>query len=94
MSRQQPAMTALPDADARLFTRYGVNPRTCTLTLEAPPVTLGICAAGTGEPALLVHGITLGAVHWAPLMARLSSVRCVAIDNPATVGPALSASPA
>jgi pimeloyl-ACP methyl ester carboxylesterase len=29
-----------------------------------------------------MHGITLCAAHWAPLMARLDSLRCIAIDMP------------
>jgi pimeloyl-ACP methyl ester carboxylesterase len=29
-----------------------------------------------------MHGITLSTVHWAPLMARLGSVRSIAIDMP------------
>src|SRR6266536_2856803 len=72
----------LPGAEARLFAHYGVDPRARTLTLQAPPITLGIREAGSGEPALLMHGITLGTVHWAPLMARLPSLRCIAIDMP------------
>jgi pimeloyl-ACP methyl ester carboxylesterase len=72
----------LPGAEARLFARYGVDPRSTTLTLQAPPITAGIREAGSGEPAVLMHGITLGAVHWAPLMARLPSLRCIALDMP------------
>ena len=53
-----------------LFARYGVEPRARMLELRAPPVTLGVRETGSGEPALLMHGITLGAVHWASLMTR------------------------
>jgi pimeloyl-ACP methyl ester carboxylesterase len=72
----------IADTEARLFARYGVDPRTRTLALREPPVTLAVWEAGTGEPALLMHGITLGAVHWAPLMVRMSAVRCIALDMP------------
>jgi pimeloyl-ACP methyl ester carboxylesterase len=65
-----------------LFARYGVEPRARMLELRAPPVTLGVRETGSGEPVLLMHGITLGAVHWASLMARLPSLRYVAIDMP------------
>jgi pimeloyl-ACP methyl ester carboxylesterase len=68
--------------EARLLAGYGVDPHSRTLALREPPVTLGVREAGAGEPALLLHGITLGAVHWAPLMARMSSVRCIALDMP------------
>jgi pimeloyl-ACP methyl ester carboxylesterase len=68
--------------EARFLARYGFDPRARTLALPEPPLTLGVREAGGGEPALLLHGITLGAVHWAPLMARLPSVRCIALDMP------------
>ena len=85
MPSHQPSMKskpALADTEARLFAHYGVDPRARTLTLQAPSVTMGIREAGSGEPALLLHGITLGAVHWAPLMAGLPSLRCIAVDMP------------
>jgi pimeloyl-ACP methyl ester carboxylesterase len=52
------------------------------VTLQAPPMSLGVCDTGSGEPALLMHGLTLSAIHWAPLMARMRSQRCIAIDMP------------
>ena len=85
MSAQQPSTRVKPDLaslETKLSEYYGVHLRKRTLTLQAPPVTLGMCEAGSGEPALLMHGITLSAVHWAPLMARLPSLRCTAIDMP------------
>jgi pimeloyl-ACP methyl ester carboxylesterase len=72
----------LSDAEAGLFARYGIDPRVRTVTLRTPPISLGVCETGSGEPALLMHGITLSTVHWAPLMARLGSLRCIAIDMP------------
>ena len=79
MTARQPELTAMKSV---LFARYGVEPRARMLELRAPPVTLGVRETGLGEPALLMHGITLRAVHWASLMARLASLRCVAIDMP------------
>jgi pimeloyl-ACP methyl ester carboxylesterase len=72
----------LPGAETRLFAHYGVDPQTRALRLATPPITLGVREAGSGEPAVLMHGITLGAVHWAPLMARMRSLRCIAIEMP------------
>jgi pimeloyl-ACP methyl ester carboxylesterase len=68
--------------ESGLFARYGVEPRSRMLELRAPPVTLRVRETGSGDPALLMHGITLGAVHWASLMARLPSLCCIAIDMP------------
>lgn len=80
--RSRAGKHGLADAEARLFGQYGLDPRARTLTLESPPVTLGVRETGSGEPALMLHGITLGAVHWAPLMARMPSMRYIAIDMP------------
>jgi len=52
------------------------------MALQEPQVTVRVREVGTGEPVLLLHGITLGAVHWAPLIARMSSLRCIALDMP------------
>ena len=68
--------------ETRLLARYGIDLQARTLTLREPPVTLRVREFGFGEPALLMHGITLGAVHWAPMMARMSAMRCIALDMP------------
>jgi len=81
----EPSIEAKPElfnADARLFAHFALDPRSRMLPLQEPPVTLRVREAGSGEPALLMHGITLGSVHWAPLMARMRSLRCIAIDMP------------
>jgi pimeloyl-ACP methyl ester carboxylesterase len=72
----------LADAEMRLFAHYGIDPCARMLELQAPPITLRARETGSGEPVLLMHGITLSAIHWAPLMARLPSLRCIAMDMP------------
>jgi pimeloyl-ACP methyl ester carboxylesterase len=37
---------------------------------------------GAGEPALLLHGFSHCTAHWAPLVSRLSNVRCLMLDSP------------
>ena len=69
-------------AEARWLAGYGVELRSRALALRAPPVTLAVREVGAGEPVIMMHGITLGAVHWAPLMARMPAVRCIALDMP------------
>ncbi len=83
--RSRTVKTVKPElfnVEAQIFAQHGVDPRSHTLTLQAPPMTLGVRVAGSGEPALLMHGITLGTVHWAPLIARLPSLRCIALEMP------------
>src|SRR5215469_7189187 len=69
-------------SETTMFAHYGVEPRARTMALQEPQVTVRVREVGTGEPVLLLHGITLGAVHWAPLIARMSSLRCIALDMP------------
>jgi pimeloyl-ACP methyl ester carboxylesterase len=37
---------------------------------------------GSGPPVILLHGVSLGAVAWAPLFGRLGDRRLVAVDLP------------
>lgn len=47
-----------------------------------PRTALRITEVGAGEPTLFLHGFSLCTAHWAPLIARLPSLRSIAIDMP------------
>jgi pimeloyl-ACP methyl ester carboxylesterase len=79
---KRPVSTAFLKAEAELWAHYGVEPRSLELTLAEPALRLRALETGSGEPVLFMHGITLCAVHWAPLLARLDSLRCIALDMP------------
>lgn len=74
---------AFRDAEARVFASYSLEPRSRDLGLKKPAtLVLRPIEIGTGEPALFLHGFSLCAAHWAPLFARLPSLRRIAIDMP------------
>jgi pimeloyl-ACP methyl ester carboxylesterase len=68
--------------ERRAFCNYRLETTAHTLKLCEPPVTLRALETGAGEPALFLHGISLTSAHWAPIIARLGSHRCIAIDMP------------
>jgi pimeloyl-ACP methyl ester carboxylesterase/ketosteroid isomerase-like protein len=82
MPRKRTAGPAFEAIEAQAFRRHGLRPRTCRLELEEPRLSLRAVEAGSGEPLLLLHGISLSPAHWAPMMARLAGARCIALDMP------------
>jgi pimeloyl-ACP methyl ester carboxylesterase len=82
VATEAPANPAFREAEARVFARYDLTPSTRHIRLEEPPIALRAVEVGAGEPVLFLHGLTLCTAHWAPLIARLTSLRCVAIDMP------------
>lgn len=78
----KPATAAFLEAERQVFASYSLEPRTRTLRLQKPTLAMRAVEVGTGEPALFMHGFSLCAAHWAPLMARLASLHSVAIDMP------------
>jgi pimeloyl-ACP methyl ester carboxylesterase len=76
------AITAFHQAEARVFASYSLKLRTRLLRLQTPRLQIRSLEVGSGEPVLFMHGFSLCVAHWAPLMARLPSLRCIAIDMP------------
>lgn len=70
------------EADAQVFAMHSLKPRARQLGLKRPGMTLRVVEVGDGEPTLFLHGFSLCTAHWAPLMARLPSLHCIAIDMP------------
>jgi pimeloyl-ACP methyl ester carboxylesterase len=70
------------EAEARVFAMHSLKPRARQLGLKRPGMTLRVVEVGDGEPTLFLHGFSLCTAHWAPLMARLPSLHCIAIDMP------------
>jgi len=68
--------------EARVFTGYELQPAARTLELDELGISLRALELGAGEPLLLLHGLSLSVVHWAPLIARLGWARCIALDMP------------
>lgn len=69
-------------AEAEVFARYSLTPRSRVLSLERPRLRLRSLDIGSGEPVLFLHGFSLCTAHWAPVMAQLPTFRCIAVDMP------------
>lgn len=82
MVKHQPADARFLDAESRVFASYGLEPRISEVRLDPPKLTVRLVESGAGEPALFLHGFGLTTAHWAPLLARLPSLRIIAIDMP------------
>jgi alpha-beta hydrolase superfamily lysophospholipase len=72
----------LAAVERRLYARYGLRVAEQHLDLPRPRMRIRVLEVGDGPPVLLLHGITLLADHWAPLLAELAGFRCIAVDLP------------
>jgi pimeloyl-ACP methyl ester carboxylesterase len=72
----------LAAVERRLHARYGLQVTQRHVDLIEPPIRVRVLEVGEGPPLLLLHGVTLLADHWAPLLAELAGFRCIAVDLP------------
>lgn len=70
------------DAEAQLFNSLGVRVEESFLSLRGKGLRLRRIEHGTGQPILLLHGVSLGAISWAPLFTALPDYRLIAVDLP------------
>jgi pimeloyl-ACP methyl ester carboxylesterase len=70
------------EAEAQVFGRYGLSPTAHAFSLAQPRLRLRAVEVGRGEPVLCLHGFSLCAAHWAPLVSRLSGKRSLILDAP------------
>lgn len=80
--KYQPVNAPYLEAEAQVFARYSLDPKTRHLDLTNPALTVRTVEVGSGEPTLFLHGFGLCTAHWAPLLSRLPSLRSIAIDMP------------
>jgi pimeloyl-ACP methyl ester carboxylesterase len=69
-------------AERRLFERYGLAPRSGSLELRDPPLSIGVRECGSGDPIVFIHGSGMSGATWAPVIAHLPNHRSIAIDLP------------
>jgi pimeloyl-ACP methyl ester carboxylesterase len=81
-----PEVAAYLGAEAQIFAGYSLKPQVRHLRLQKPTLVVRAIEVGAGEAALFLHGYSLCAAHWAPLMSRLPSLHSVAIDMPGHAG--------
>jgi len=71
-------------AEARLFASYGLQPQVVGLPLRSLGLRLRAVQTGArdGNPVLFIHGLTLAATHWIPMLPCLISFQCLLLDIP------------
>src|SRR5215469_11163560 len=67
-------------AEAEVFAGVEVEER--FLSLARVGLRVRVFGRGSGPPVILLHGVSLGAVAWAPLLGLLGDRRVVAVDLP------------
>lgn len=81
-SNERLANVSYSEVERQVFANLTLKPQARQLRLTRPPLELRVIEVGAGEPALFLHGYSLCTAHWAPLIARLPSLQCIAIDMP------------
>jgi pimeloyl-ACP methyl ester carboxylesterase len=69
-------------AEADLFAALGLEVTESFLELAATGRRVRLLASGSGPPVVLLHGVSLTAATWAPLVAALPGHRLLAVDLP------------
>jgi pimeloyl-ACP methyl ester carboxylesterase len=69
-------------AEAELFAAVGAEPEESFHKLEATGLRVRVLSHGSGAPVVLLHGVSLGAAAWAPLLPALPGHRLLAVDLP------------
>jgi pimeloyl-ACP methyl ester carboxylesterase len=70
------------EAETRLFARGGLRPEESFVDLGSAKVRLRVLSAGTGPQLVLLHGVSLAAAVWAPLLADLAGYRAHLVELP------------
>ena len=69
-------------AESQLFDSYSLKVAESYVDLRAANVRLRVLSIGSGLPIVMLHGVSLAAAVWAPLVARLSGYRAHLVELP------------
>jgi pimeloyl-ACP methyl ester carboxylesterase len=69
-------------AEADLFDGIGVEVDESFLELASTGTRVRLLSHGSGPPLVLLHGVSMSAAAWAPLLPALSGWRALAVDLP------------
>jgi pimeloyl-ACP methyl ester carboxylesterase len=69
-------------AEDRLFETYGLRPVERFVDLPTARVRLRVLGLGTGPPLVFLHGVSLAAAAWAPLLRGLAGYRIHLVELP------------
>jgi pimeloyl-ACP methyl ester carboxylesterase len=70
------------NAEAELFHSVGAEVEESVLELANTGARVRLLSHGSGPPLVLLHGVSLSAAAWAPLLPALAGWRALAIDRP------------
>jgi pimeloyl-ACP methyl ester carboxylesterase len=70
------------DAEKSLFDAFGIAPDQSHIRLRQSGARLRVLTIGSGPPLMLLHGVSLSAAAWAPLLRELPGFRLHAVDLP------------
>jgi pimeloyl-ACP methyl ester carboxylesterase len=70
------------ESEAALFDTVGAEVDESFLDLAGTGARVRLLSHGTGPPLVLLHGVSLSAAAWAPLLPALSDWRVLAVDLP------------
>lgn len=70
------------EAERRLFEAAGLDVEASYLDLPRTGLRARVLGLGAGQPVLLLHGVSVSAAEWAPLLGELAGYRVHAVDLP------------
>jgi pimeloyl-ACP methyl ester carboxylesterase len=70
------------EAESRLFERFGIQPEESFVDLASAKVRLRVLSVGAGPPLVILHGVSLAAAVWTPLLADLAGYRALLVELP------------
>jgi pimeloyl-ACP methyl ester carboxylesterase len=70
------------DSERSLFDRYNLTVDESFVSLFSPKIRLRVLTVGSGPDLVLLHGVSLAAAIWAPLLAELPGYRTHLVELP------------
>jgi pimeloyl-ACP methyl ester carboxylesterase len=70
------------EAERSLFDRYNLRADEAFIALVSPRIRLRVVSVGSGPDLVLLHGVSLAAAIWAPLLAELRGYRIHLVELP------------
>jgi pimeloyl-ACP methyl ester carboxylesterase len=70
------------DAEVRLFSKYGLTPEESHVELPNAKVALRVLSTGDGPEIVFLHGVSLSAAIWMPLLDALPGYRAHLVELP------------
>lgn len=79
IARQRARLEA---AEPAVFAHYGIEATSAPLALKDPPSMTRVVRCGQGPPVVLLHGSSMTATVWAPLLPHLEGRSLYLVDLP------------